>query len=64
MFWKCLKRIKIKSSCVSNCSFNNQEFKQEHLNRNLNDYILKNKDIETILKILSKRNLRKIETQI
>ncbi len=51
-------------SCKSNCSFNNEFFEEIHLNRKLSQYSLKNKDIQTIMKILNKRNLKSQINQI
>ena len=53
-----LKYILKKLSCKSSCSYNNSEFDLNHLHRSLNNYQLKNKDIEKILKILIKRKLK------
>ena len=55
-FWKCLKKF----TCESSCKFNNQEFDFEILNRRMTDYKLKNKDLEKIIKILSKRELKNL----
>jgi len=55
-----IKYILKKLSCKSSCSYNNNEFKIEHLHRTLNHYALKNKDLEKILKILNKRKLKNI----
>ena len=54
--WKCLKKF----TCKSSCQFNNQEFDCEMLNRRMIDYKLKNKDLEKIIKILSKRELKNL----
>jgi len=48
-----LKRCKCKSTCIFN-----DEFDHRHLERRLTDYKLKNKDIEAILYILQKRELK------
>lgn len=54
MLWKILKKF----SCSSNCKFNNQEYDHTAIDRRMTEYKLKNKDIEKILKILSKRELK------
>lgn len=64
VFKKILKLITCKSSCISNCSYNNNEFDNRHLDRKLNDYKLKNKDIESIMMILQKRELKERQTYI
>lgn len=63
---KMLSIIQCNSSCTSDCSYNNNEFNINHLDRKLSHYKLKNKDITTILKILNKRKLKveKFETEI
>jgi len=61
---KILKLIICNSNCSSSCSYNNKEFDNTHLNRKLTDYKLKNKDIETIMMILQKRELKERETFI
>lgn len=53
-----------KLSCKSSCSYNNTEFDNSHLHRNLNNYTLKHKDIETILKILHKRKIKDLSYTI
>ena len=64
MLWKILKKITCNSSCTSDCKYNNQEFRQEILQYKLSDFKLKNKDIEKIIKILSKREIKNIDNNI
>jgi len=47
-----------RSSCVSKCSFNNDEFDIDFYNRSFKDYELKNKDLIRIGSILKKRGTR------
>ncbi len=58
MLKKLLKLFTCNSSCVGGCTYNNSEFDSKHLDRKMADYKLKNKDIETILTILNKRELK------
>jgi len=44
-----------KFTCNSKCSFNDENFDFEIHNTKINDYILKNKDVMRIQRILSKR---------
>tara|TARA_R110000787_G_scaffold179128_2_gene290871 strand:- start:333 stop:533 length:201 start_codon:yes stop_codon:yes gene_type:complete len=50
-----IKMILKKFSCKSKCSFNNQEYDFNLGDLKLNQFELKNKDINTIYGILSKR---------
>ena len=50
-----LKMILKKFSCKSKCSFNNEDFDIDLLDLPLKMFELKNKDINTISAILSKR---------
>jgi FlaA1/EpsC-like NDP-sugar epimerase len=49
-----LKRCKCKSTCV----FSDDEYNFQHLNRRLTEYTLKQKDVQRILRILDKRELK------
>jgi len=49
-----LKRCKCKSTCV----FNDDEYNFNHLNRRLTEYTLKQKDVQKIIRILDKRELK------
>jgi len=52
-----IKKILKMFSCESSCKFNNQEFDYNLHCRPLCEFKLKNKDILTINKILSKRQI-------
>ena len=52
-------KLSCKSNCITSCNYNNQEFDCKHLKRSLDNYKLKNQDIEIILKILTNREILK-----
>ena len=52
-----LKWILKRCKCKSTCTFND-EFDHSHLERRLTEYTLKQKDVQRILRILHKRELK------
>ena len=53
-----LKWLFKRSSCVSKCAFNDDEFSLDFYNKSFSDYELKNKDIIRISSILRKRGTK------
>ena len=58
-----LKLFTCKSKCVSDCKFNNGQFEIDILDSKLCDFELKNKDIEKLMRVLSKRSRKNNPTK-
>jgi len=58
-----LKMFTCKSKCVSDCKFNNGQFEIDLFDSKLSEFELKNKDIEKLMRVLSKRGKKNNPTK-